>query len=160
MSDNSWGLDHGTWSVLRHVYPQADVPVVQLSIDTSKPSRVHYDIGRALAPLRTEGILIAGSGNVVHNLRQYDWSGRRLQAHGWATRFEQQVKTLLDRSDFEPLIQYEELGPDAAMSIPTTEHYLPLLYILGSKFATDKVSFPVEGIEGGSLSMLTVTMDG
>jgi len=157
--DDSWGLDHGTWSVLKHVYPGADVPVVQLSIDATQPATYHYAIGRALAPLRIEGILIAGSGNVVHNLGQYDWAGNSAGAKEWAHRFEQQSRELIQSDEHAALIDYPHLGRDAALSIPTPEHYLPLLYVLGSKTADDRVSFPVEGIEGGSISMLAVELN-
>ncbi|MGA9572389.1 MAG: 4,5-DOPA dioxygenase extradiol [Lysobacterales bacterium] len=160
VADTSWGLDHGTWSVLRHVYPDADVPIVQLSINASEPAAFHYQLGRALAPLRTENILIAGSGNVVHNLRLYDWSGRGVEKAEWATRFERQAKDLILTGQHAPLIDYPDLGPDAALSIPTPEHYLPLLYILGSQQAGDIINFPVDGIEGGSISMLAVELSG
>jgi 4,5-DOPA dioxygenase extradiol len=158
--DDSWGLDHGTWSVLRHVYPEADVPIVQLSIDASKAAAFHYQVGRALAVLRTEDILIMGSGNVVHNLRQYDWAGTSLGSYPWAARFEQQAKELILANDHAALMDYENLGPDAVLSIPTPEHYLPLLYVLGSKEPGDVIRFPVEGIEGGSISMLAVELNG
>lgn len=156
--DDSWGLDHGTWSVLRHMYPRADVPVVQLSIDASQPARFHFDIGQALAPLRRENVLIVGSGNLVHNLRRYDWAGNGIAPYDWASRFENQAKDLILANDFAPLIDYECLGPDAALSIPTPEHYLPLLYVLGSKVSDDVATFPVEGIEGGAVSMLAVQL--
>lgn len=158
--DDSWGLDHGTWSVLRHVYPDADVPVVQLSIDASKAPAFHYQIGRALAVLRTEDILIIGSGNIVHNLRQYDWAGTGPGSYPWAARFEQRTKELILANDHAALINYQSLGPDALLSIPTPEHYLPLLYVLGSKGPNDVIRFPVEGIEGGSISMLAVELNG
>jgi 4,5-DOPA dioxygenase extradiol len=158
--DDSWGLDHGTWSVLRHVYPRADVPIVQLSIDASKAAAFHYRIGQALAPLRAENILIIGSGNIVHNLRQYDWSGRAPGPYPWAAQFEQQAKELILANDHAALMNYEKLGPDAMLSIPTPEHYLPLLYVLGSKAPADAIRFPVEGIEGGSISMLAVELSG
>ncbi len=158
--DDSWGLDHGTWSVLRHVYPDADVPIVQLSIDASKPAAFHYQMGQALAALRTEDILIVGSGNIVHNLRLYDWSGRATAPDPWAARFEQLAKEYILADDHAALISYEKSGPDARLSIPTPEHYLPLLYVLGSKAPGDVVRFPVEGIEGGSISMLAVELGG
>jgi 4,5-DOPA dioxygenase extradiol len=158
--DSDWGLDHGTWSVLRHLYPEADVPVVQLSIDARQPPAFHYAVGQALAPLRAEGVLIAGSGNVVHNLREYDWGGQGAGPHAWAARFEQQARTLILAGEHEPLIDYHRLGPDAGLAIPTPEHYLPLLYVLGSRRPGDEVCFPVEGIEGGTVSMLAVELSG
>ncbi len=154
--DDTWGLDHGTWSVLRHMYPDANVPVVQLSINASQPARFHFDIGQALAPLRDENILIIGSGNLVHNLRLYDWARSNSAAFDWASGFERQARELIIANDVGPLIDYESLGPDARLSIPTPEHYLPLLYVLGSQSDSDVVSFPIEGIEGRSISMLAV----
>lgn len=154
--DDTWGLDHGTWSVLRHVYPDADIPVVQLSINAQQPARFHFDIGQALAPLRDENILVLGSGNLVHNLHLYDWGRKGGEPYEWAARFERQARELIIANDADPLIDYESLGPDASYSIPTPEHYLPLLYVLGSRSGADPVSFPVEGIEGKSVSMLAV----
>lgn len=154
--DDSWGLDHGTWSVLRHVYPEADVPVVQLSIDESQPASFHYDIGRKLAPLRAEGVLIVGSGNLVHNLHAYAWGAHTPDPFDWAVRFEQEARGLIVTGDFEPLVDYESLGRDAMLSVPTPDHYLPLLYVLGARQQSDRVNFPVEGVDGGSISMLAV----
>lgn len=154
--DGSRGLDHGTWSVLRHVFPEADVPVVQLSIDAGQPSRFHYELGKRLAPLRDEGVLVVGSGNVVHNLEAYAWGRRRVPPYDWAVRFEDLVRDLLRRADDASLADYGDLGPDAALSIPTPDHYLPLLYVLGLRRPDDPVTFPVEGVDGGSVSMLAV----
>jgi 4,5-DOPA dioxygenase extradiol len=157
--DDSWGLDHGTWSVLRHVYPNADVPIVQLSIDATRPASFHFDIGRALAPLRSERILIVGSGNLVHNLRMYAWGREPREPYDWALRFERRAQELIQAGNFAPLIDYGKLGSDAQLSIPTPDHYLPLLYVLGSAQPDDVVTFPVSGIDGGSISMLTVRLD-
>lgn len=154
--DQRWGLDHGTWSVLCHVFPQADIPVVQLSIDETQPPEFHYEIGKRLAPLRDEGILIIGSGNIVHNLHTYAWGKHGVEAFDWALRFENQARELMVGRDFAPLVNYESLGRDAILSIPTPEHYLPLLYVIGASGNGDQVSFPIEGIDGGSVSMLTV----
>lgn len=155
-SDESWGLDHGTWSVLCHVYPKADIPVVQLSIDATRPPSFHYEIGKRLAVLREEGILIVGSGNLVHNLRTYTW-GEKAEPYDWAVSFERRVRELLVADESAPLLDYEhKLGKEALLSVPTPEHYLPLLYVIGSRNASDSVSFPVEGIDGGSISMLAV----
>jgi 4,5-DOPA dioxygenase extradiol len=154
--DNSWGLDHGTWSVLRHVFPAADIPVVQLSIDETKLALFHFEIGRALAPLRAEGVLIAGSGNIVHNLEAYAWGGHPSKPYDWAVRFESAARELMLAGDDAPLIEYERLGRDAALSIPTPDHYLPLLYVLGTRQRNEGIQFPVEGVDGGSISMLTV----
>ncbi len=154
--DEHWGLDHGTWSVLCHVFPQADIPVVQLSINETEPPQFHYEIGKRLAPLREEGVLIIGSGNIVHNLHTYAWGGHRIEPFDWAVRFEEQARDLLLRGDHAPLIAYERLGRDAMLSIPTPEHYLPLIYVMAAGRADDSVSFPVEGVDGGSVSMLAV----
>lgn len=154
--DEQWGLDHGTWSVLRHIYPGANVPVVQLSIDLTKPAAFHYEIGKMLAPLREEGFLIIGSGNLVHNLRAYDWSRRLAEPFDWAVRFEERVRELLLAADDNPLINYRTLGNDAMLSIPTPDHYLPLLYVIACRKEGEKLSFPVKGIDGGSISMLSV----
>lgn len=158
--DDSWGLDHGTWSVLRHVYPRADVPVAQLAIDATQPASFHYELGRKLAPLRDEGILILGSGNIVHNLRRYAWGGPDHGPFDWAVRFEQRARSLMESGDVRPLVDYETLGPDARLSIPTPDHYLPLLYVLGARQEEDALDFPVEGVEGGSVSMLGVRIGG
>jgi 4,5-DOPA dioxygenase extradiol len=154
--DDSWGLDHGAWSVLRHLYPAADVPVVQLSIDETQPAAFHLAIGARLAPLRKQGILIAGSGNLVHNLHSYAWGRHPREPYAWAVRFEDTAKQLMLARDYQRLAAYEELGPDAALSIPTPEHYLPLLYVLGTEQGSEPISFPVSGVDGGSISMLSV----
>jgi len=155
--DEQWGLDHGTWAVLRHVFPRANVPVVQLSIDETQPASFHYEIGKRLAPLRDEGILVIGSGNLVHNLHAYAWGQRaRKKPFDWAVRFEEQARELLLSATDGPLVAYQTIGDDARLSIPTPDHYLPLLYVLGLRRETDQVSFPVEGVDGGSVSMLTV----
>lgn len=154
--DDQWGLDHGTWSVLAHVYPDADVPVVQVSIDETQPAAFHYKVGRLLAPLRDEGVLLIGSGNLVHNLHAYAWGRHPAEPFDWAVRFEDTARRLMSSGDFAPLVEYESLGRDATLSAPTPDHYLPLLYILGAAHPGEAVSFPVEGVDGGSISMLTV----
>ncbi|WP_206606054.1 4,5-DOPA dioxygenase extradiol [Steroidobacter cummioxidans] len=156
--DESWGLDHGAWSVLCHCYPDADVPVVQLSIDETLTAQDHYRLGRSLAPLREQGILIVGSGNLVHNLHTYGWGRRVMEPYDWAVRFEQQAREWMLAGDHDPLINYEQLGKDAALSAPTPDHYLPLLYVLGAQLPGDQVTFPIEGVDGGSISMLTVQL--
>ena len=154
--DRSWGLDHGTWSVLCHVFPDAEVPVVQLSIDARQPPAFHYDLGRRLQPLRDEGILVIGSGNLVHNLRAYTWKNPKTPAFDWAARFEAQVRELIAQGNDTALVDYPSLGPDAALAIPTPDHYLPLLYVLGARYAHEPVTYPVEGFDGGAISMLTL----
>ncbi len=155
-SDEHWGFDHGTWSVLCHVFPNADVPVVQLSINETEPPDFHYQLGKSLAPLRDEGILVMGSGNLVHNLHAYAWGRHPVEPFDWAVRFEKQARALLQDCDHEPLVAYDTLGRDAMLSAPTPDHFLPLLYVMGASTKDDAVSFPVEGIDGGSVSMLTV----
>ena len=154
--DHDWGLDHGTWSVLRHVYPQADIPVVQLSIDEAKPARWHYELARKLKPLRDEGVLILGSGNVVHNLHTYSWGRYQVEPYDWAVRFETLARDHLIAGNFDPLIDFEALGRDAMLAAPTPDHYLPLLYVLAQHESGESVEFPVEGFDGGSISMLGV----
>ncbi|HEV7395599.1 MAG TPA: 4,5-DOPA dioxygenase extradiol [Pyrinomonadaceae bacterium] len=154
--DNQWGLDHGTWSVLCHVLPKADVPVIQLSIDETQPARFHYDLAKRLAPLRDEGILIMGSGNLVHNLHTYAWGRHPVEPFDWNLRFEKQARDLMLSGDHDPLIEYETLGRDAMLSVPTPEHYLPLLYVIALQEHSEPVSFPVSGVDGGSISMTTV----
>ena len=154
--DDSWGLDHGTWSVLKHVYPAADIPVVQLSIDETKPASFHFELARKLAPLRDEGVLITGSGNIVHNLHTYAWGRHPQEPYDWALRFEAMAREMMQTGEFAPLINYEKLGRDAALSIPTPDHYLPLLYVLATKQQRESVRFPIEGVDGGSISMLAV----
>jgi 4,5-DOPA dioxygenase extradiol len=159
-ADHDWGLDHGTWSVLRHLFPQADVPVVQLSIDETQPPQFHHSLGARLRPLREEGILLVGSGDVVHNLHTYAWGRHTQQPYEWALRFEAEVRARLVVGDHAPLIDYGSLGSDALLSVPTPEHYLPLLYVLGASSPGEPVTFPVEGMDGGSVSMLAVQFGG
>ena len=156
--DQRWGLDHGTWSVLCHVYPKADIPVVQLSIDETQPAAFHYEIGQRLAPLREEGVLIVGSGNLVHNLHTYAWGRHVVEPYPWAQDFEQRARELVLADEPKALINYEKLCREAMLSVPTPDHYLPLLYVLGARSGTDQVTFPVEGVDGGSISMLTVQL--
>ncbi len=158
--DQEWGLDHGTWSVLCHVYPAADIPVVQLSIDETKPAAFHYELGRRLTALRDEGVLIVGSGNLIHNLRAYAWDRRPVQPLEWAVRFETGVRKLLLTGKHAPLITYAEWGQDAMLAAPTPDHYLPLLYVIALQRENEAISFPVEGFEGGSISMLSVQIGG
>jgi 4,5-DOPA dioxygenase extradiol len=154
-ADDAWGIDHGTWSVLAHLFPAADVPVVQLSIDRSRPAQFHYETGARLAALRDEGVLILGSGNVVHNLGMLRWEAPEV-AYDWALRFEQTVKDRLLRHDHAALVDWERLDARARLSVPTPEHYLPLLPCIATQQEGEPVSFPVEGIDMGSLSMLAV----
>jgi 4,5-DOPA dioxygenase extradiol len=156
LDEKSWGIDHGTWSVLCHVFPQADIPVVQLSIDETEQPQFHYEVGKRLAPLRDEGILLIGSGNIVHNLHTYAWGRHEVEPFDWAVRFETKARELLLSGDNAPLVNYESLGRDAMLAAPTPDHYLPLLYVIALRRKNEPVSFPVKGFDGGSISMLTV----
>ncbi|HKA40965.1 MAG TPA: 4,5-DOPA dioxygenase extradiol [Burkholderiales bacterium] len=154
--DDEWGLDHGTWSVLCHVFPSADIPVIQLSMDETQPPTFHFELGRKLAPLRDEGILVIGAGNIVHNLRAWTRGSPSMEPYDWAVRFERKARDLMLAGDVAPLIRYETLGRDALLSAPTPDHYLPLLYVLALRRVDEKIAFPIEGFDGGSVSMLTV----
>jgi len=151
---NGWGLDHGTWSVLTHVWPDADVPVVQLSLDRRLDARGHRDLARTLRPLRDEGVIIAGSGDFVHNLRTWKRDGG--DAYPWATSFNEAVKAALLRGDDDALVDWVGLAEDAQLSVPTDEHFLPLLYVAAQRLPGDDVSFFNDVIEGGSISMTGV----
>ena len=153
--DQSWGLDHGTWSVLVHLFPTADVPVVQLSIDETQPPQFHYELAGRLAPLRDEGVLIVGSGSVVHNLGKLNWDTTTAPFE-WATRFNDRVRDQLLKRDHKSLIAYD-VDQAAHLSAPTPDHYLPLLYAAGLQQDDEPITFSVDGIELGSIGMLTVT---
>lgn len=155
--DESWGIDHGSWSVLVHVYPKADIPVVQLAIDETLSAEQHADLARRLAPLRDENVLIFGSGNVVHNLHAYAWGLHSVEPYDWALRFEARLRGLIDARDIDAVVGYETLGRDALLAAPTPDHFLPLLYVL-TQCTDDPVSYPVEGFDGGSISMLAVRL--
>ena len=152
---HQWGLDHGTWSVLHHVWPQADVPVVQLSLNRELTARQHYDLARALRPLRNEGIVIAGSGDFVHNLRTWKREDGA-EPYAWASSFNTAVKAALERGDHDALIDWVGLAEDAQLSVPTDEHYLPLLYVAAQQAPGEPVSFFNDVIDGGSISMTGV----
>ncbi len=152
--DEAWGLDHGTWSVLSRMYPDAGVPVVQISIDRTQAAAFHYDVGRRLAALRDDGVLVLASGNIVHNLYAYTWDAAT-PPFDWAVRFDATCRSLLDDGDHAELVRYDELGADARLAVPTPDHYLPLLYAAGAG-GSDAVTYPVEGFDGGSMSMRAV----
>ncbi len=151
--DYSWGLDHGTWSVLCRMYPQANIPVVQLSLDRSQGNAYHYKLGHLLTQLRQEGMLIIGSGNIVHNLRLMVWQDT---AFDWATEYDQKVKEWILEENHEAIIHYEKHGKPALLAVNSAEHYLPLLYILGLRQPGEPASFFAEKLWGGSLSMRCV----
>jgi len=156
--DGERGLDHGCWSVLLAMYPEADVPVVQLSLDSRRPAAFHYELGTRLAPLREEGVLILGSGDIVHNLRVVDF--QRPDGYDWAVRFNDGVKKRIRARDHPALVAYESLGPDARLAVPTPEHYLPLLYVLALQAEGDHVAFFNDETVLGSISMTSLTMGG
>jgi 4,5-DOPA dioxygenase extradiol len=155
IKDYSWGFDHGTWSVLSKAYPAADIPVIQLSLDRTREPEFHYELGRQLKRLRREEVLIMGSGNIVHNLELTTRTGKA-QPHAWAERFDSLVRSKLIDRDFDALVDYQSLSPDAALAVPTPDHYLPLLYTLGAAEPDDLILFPVEEIDRGSMSMRTI----
>jgi 4,5-DOPA dioxygenase extradiol len=160
---DEWGLDHGTWSVLAHLFPDADVPVYQLSLGQALSGPAHLALGRDLAVLRRKGVLIVGSGNVVHNLPVLIGdmrSGKEPVLHDWAAAFDDRVVRLIEARDFERLADLEDAGPLLRLAHPTLEHYLPLLYVLGAGGPEADVDFFAEGIVGGSLSMRAVLMTG
>jgi 4,5-DOPA dioxygenase extradiol len=155
--DGSWGLDHGTWQVLMHAFPAADVPVVQLSIDGTQSGSFHYELGGRLAPLRDEGVLVVGSGNIVHNLRLMQRSADA-PPFDWAVRFSERVRALAAARDHAPLVDYASLGEDARLSVPTPDHYLPFLYCIALQSEGEKLEFPVDGIDIGSVGMLSLVI--
>lgn len=156
--DKEWGLDHGTWSVLRHIYPGANVPVVQLSLDTRKGPEGHFRLGERLRHLRQDRVLIIGSGNIVHNLRGFNWGNPLTVPPHWAIEFEEWNRDSLITGDAAELVEYRGKGEMARLSAPSPDHYLPLLYLAGLADESDEVSFPVEGFDGGTMSMLSVLL--
>lgn len=158
-SDDRWGLDHGTWSILKQMYPDASVPVIQMSLDYHQSAQQQYDLARELSPLRKKGVLIIGSGNMIHNLRLVDWSGRNA-GFDWAVEANALFKKLIATNEHQQLINYWKLGTSAGLSIPTPEHYLPLLYVLAMKNEKDDVTFFNDQTMMGSLSMTSVKIAG
>ncbi|MEI8297830.1 MAG: 4,5-DOPA dioxygenase extradiol [Pseudomonadota bacterium] len=156
---DDWGIDHGTWSVLVHMYPNADIPVLQLSIDAMRPPLYHYELGRALRPLRERGILVLGSGGIVHNLQRLDWTNS-LPPAVWAAEFDELVKAKILASKDAALIDYPALGESAQLSVPSPDHYLPLLYVLGSRAPGEAASIPLTGFDLGTISMTAVKLAG
>ena len=150
--DETWGLDHAAWTVLRHMWPDADVPVFELSLDLTEPPRAHWDRGRRLAVLRDAGVLVVGSGNIVHSFAGVDW-GPDAKPQPWAEEFDAYVADALLRGDKDALVHYDLAGHAATLSVPTNDHYLPLLYPAAMAAPGDEVTFPYEGIEMASMSM-------
>jgi 4,5-DOPA dioxygenase extradiol len=156
--DEKWGLDHGCWSVLKHLYPKADVPVVQLSLDYSRSAQYHYDLAAELASLRKKGVLIIGSGNMVHNLRLIDWRNPD-KGYDWANEANEKLKGLILANDHRQIINYQSLGKAIELSVPTPEHFLPLLYVLGLKQEGESIAFFNDKTVMGSLSMTSLRLD-
>ncbi|QSA98761.1 4,5-DOPA dioxygenase extradiol [Methylococcus sp. EFPC2] len=155
--DFDWGLDHGAWSVLCRLFPEADIPVVQLSLDRTQPPAFHYQLGRALRALRTRGVLIIGSGNIVHNLGTLVWKD---VAHDWALAFDEHIRGLIVTGDHDAIVHYQRLGDTARKSVPTNEHFLPLLYILALQDEHEKIGFYTEKVTLGSISMRSLILPG
>lgn len=156
--DHSWGLDHGAWSVIRHLYPNADIPIIQLSIDYTKPPQFHFDLASQLQKLRKKGILIIGSGNIVHNLRLVDFRNINTIGYGYDWALEAREKTnnwLLD-GNFKNLIDYQKQGTFLTTAVPTPDHFLPLIYSLGLKEKSEELSLFNDELIAGSLSMTSV----
>lgn len=153
LDQDAWGLDHGTWSVLTRMFPHADIPVVQLSLDRTQPSEFHYALGKELRALRDRGVLIVGSGNLVHNLGLAFFEDK---AYDWALEFDETAKRLMESGDHKSLVNYKNLGQAAQLAIPTNEHYLPLLYILSLQDKGEQVHFFADKVTAGSLSMRSV----
>lgn len=150
--DNSWGIDHGTWSVLVHMYPDRDIPVFQLSVDADAPPEAHYEIGRELRSLREQGVLIFGTGNIVHNLRMVDWQ-RGNQAFDWAYQFDDFIYEHIMAGNHDKILKFREQGNMAKLAVPTPDHFYPLLYTLGASDEKDKISVHNRSGELGSLTM-------
>ena len=156
--DHDWGLDHGAWTVIRHMYPNADIPVLQMSIDYSKPASYHYKLAKQLVSLRKKGVLIVGSGNMVHNLRMIAWDKLNEPEFGydWAKEINQIFKEKISSNSHNDLIAYEKLGSAAKLAIPTPDHYFPLIYTLALQGKNDEISFFNDKAVGGSLTMTSV----
>lgn len=154
--DHDWGLDHGAWTVIRHMYPQANIPVLQLSIDYTKGPQYHYDLAKELSALRKKGVLILSSGNMVHNLRMVSWEMINGGGYDWALTANDKFKTAISNQDHSSLINYQSLGSEVMLGIPTPEHYLPLLYTLGLQNQNEEATFFNDKAVGGSLTMTSV----
>ena len=154
--DFGWGLDHGTWSVLHRMFPAADVPVLQISLDFDQPPAFHYELGRKLKYLRTQGVLVLGSGNMVHNLRAVVWEDK---AFDWALDFDARLTERILAGDHQALVDYENLDRAAHLAVPTNEHFLPLLYVLATQEETDRIHFFCDRVTLGSVSMRSFCLE-
>jgi len=159
--DEKWGLDHGAWSVIKHLYPKADVPIIQMSIDYTQPAQYHYDLARELSSLRKKGVLIIGSGNMVHNLGMLAWDRLQDSEYGydWALEASTKMKQYILNGDFKPLLNFRNQGRAFDLAIPTPEHYLPLIYALGLKGEKEKISLFNDKALAGSLTMTSLKID-
>jgi len=158
--DHDWGLDHGTWTIVRHMYPAANIPILQLSIDFHQPPQYHYDLARELSSLRRKGVLIIGSGNMVHNLRRIAWDHLDDAEYGydWALEMNDLFKKHIAARNHQQMINYPSLGPSSALAIPTPDHYYPLLYVLGLQEKDEQATFFNDRAVGGSLTMTSVML--
>lgn len=154
--DHDWGLDHGAWTVIRHMYPDADIPVLQLSIDYTKGAKYHYDLAKELSALRKKGVLILGSGNMVHNLRMLSWEMINGGGYDWAIEANEKLKSAILNTDHQSLINFGQMGGDVRLAIPTPEHYLPLMYTLGLQSDKEQAFLFNDKAVGGSLTMTSV----
>lgn len=154
--DHDWGLDHGAWTVIRHMYPGANIPVLQLSIDYSKDAQYHYDLAKEIFALRKKGVLIMGSGNMVHNLRMLSWEMINGGGYDWAIEANDKFKMAILNKDHQSLINFEQMGSEVRLSVPTPEHYLPLMYILGLQSDKEEALLFNDKAVGGSLTMTSV----
>jgi 4,5-DOPA dioxygenase extradiol len=152
--DQKWGLDHGTWSVVKHLYPLADVPVLQMSIDYTKPPEWHYNLARELAFLRKKGVLIIGSGNMVHNLGKLNWKND--STFDWAAEAHDILKQKIENRDHKSLINYKELGTSVQLAIPTNEHYLPLIYAVALQHQNENIQYFNDTLDMGSIAMTSL----
>jgi 4,5-DOPA dioxygenase extradiol len=150
--DDSRGIDHAAWLILKHMYPKQDIPVLELSLDMGKEPQYHFDLGKKLAGLRNNGVLVIGSGNIVHNLSEIDFN-EDAEPFPWANEFDQTIKSAIENRDFEILINYKKLGPSARRAFPFNDHYLPMLYVLGMMSESENIKFVHESIQNGSISM-------
>ena len=157
--DTGWGLDHGSWAVLKHLYPAANIPVFELSLDYSfndwhpKPVQYHYELASELAEMRRRGILIIGSGNIVHNLSLIDFRNMDAEAFPWAVEFDEQVKKSLVGGNHRNLVQFRKMGKSATLAVPTLDHYLPMIYVIALQEKGEPITFIHEGFQNGSISM-------
>lgn len=156
--DDSWGIDHAAWSILRYLYPKADIPVFELSLDYNQPAEYHYRLATELSPLREQGILCIGSGNIVHNLYQADFADMDATPYQWALEFDTAVKKELLSGNHQKLVDYQKLSPHARLAVPTNEHYLPMLYTIALQEKNDTIRFIHEGIQNASVSMLSFSV--